>query len=324
MSKLKVVITDSDYPPATIEEEELQAVNAQVVRGQCKTPEEVLDLACDADAIIVEYAPISEEVIAGLERCRVISRYGIGVDNIAVEAAADASIVVTNVPDYCLDEVADHTMALLLALNRKIVQLANSTKQGKWDVWTEAAPVYGLRDSSLGLVGFGQTARGVAIRARSFGMQIVAYDPWVDEETFRVYNASSASLEELLSLSDFVSLHVPLTDETFRLIGERELKLMKPSANLVNTARGNVVDENALFRALGDEWIAGAAIDVLAEEPPSFDYELLSLDNIIVTPHAAFYSENSIQRLRRHATREVVRVLQGLEPTTPVDWRQSQ
>lgn len=322
MSKLKVVITDSDYPPATIEEEELQAVNAQVVRGQCKTPEDVLDLARDADAIIVEYAPITEEVIAGMVRCRVISRYGIGVDNIAVEAATDAGIVVTNVPDYCLDEVADHTMALLLALNRKIVQLASSTKQGKWDVWSEAAPVYGLRDSSLGLVGFGQTARGVAIRARGFGMQILAYDPWVDEETFRVYNASSASLDELLSLSDFVSLHVPLTDETFRLIGERELKLMRPSAYLVNTARGKVVDEEALFRALGDEWISGAAIDVLAQEPPSSDYELLSLDNIIVTPHAAFYSENSIQRLRRHAAREVVRVLQGLEPTTPVNWRQ--
>ena len=321
MPRPKVVITDNDYPPATIEDEELEAVNAEVVWGQCESPEDVLDLARDAHAIIVEYAPITREVIAGLERCQIISRYGIGVDNIAVEAATEKGIVVTNVPDYCLDEVADHTMALLLALARKITRLDRATKQGRWDVWSAAAPVYGLRDSSLGLIGFGQTARRAATRAQGFGMQVLAHDPWIDEESFHEYNATSASLDELLRLSDFVSLHTRLTDDTYHLIGEDELKRMKPHAFLINTARGDIVDERALFRALTEGWIAGAAVDVLAQEPPPPDYQLVSLDNIIVTPHAAFYSERSIQELRRRATREVVRVLQGLEPASPVNRR---
>ncbi len=321
MSRPRVVITDNDYPPATIEEEELEAVNAEVVWGQCESPEEVLDLARDAHAIIVEYAPITRNVIAGLERCQIISRYGIGVDNVAVEAATEKGIVVTNVPDYCLDEVADHTMALLLALARKITRLDRATKQGRWDVWSAAAPVYGLRDSSLGLIGFGQTARRAATRAQGFGMQVLAHDPWIDEESFHEYNATSTSLDELLRLSDFVSLHTQLTDDTYHLIGEDELKRMKPHAFLINTARGDIVDERALFRALTEGWIAGAAVDVLAQEPPPPDYQLVSLDNIIVTPHAAFYSERSIQELRRRATREVVRVLQGLEPTSPVNRR---
>ena len=323
MPRPKVVITDNDYPPATIEEEELEAVNAEVVWAQCKSPEEVLDLARDAHAIIVEYAPITREVIAGLERCQIISRYGIGVDNVAVEAATEKGIVVTNVPDYCLDEVADHTMALLLALARKITGLDRATKQGRWDVWSAAAPVYGLRDSCLGLIGFGQTARRVATRAQGFGMQVLAHDPWIDEESFHEYDATSTSLDELLRLSDFVSLHTRLTDDTYHLIGEDELKRMKPHAFLINTARGDIVDERALFRALTEGWIAGAAVDVLAQEPPPPDYQLVSLDNIIVTPHAAFYSERSIQELRRRATREVVRVLQGLEPASPVNRRQS-
>jgi len=323
MPRPKVVITDNDYPPATIEEEELEAVNAEVVWAQCKSPEEVLDLARDADAIIVEYAPITRKVIAGLEQCQIISRYGIGVDNVAVEAATEKGIVVTNVPDYCLDEVADHTMALLLALARKITRLDRATKQGRWDVWSAAAPVYGLRDSRLGLIGFGQTARRVATRAQGFGMQVLAHDPWIDEESFHEYDATSTSLDELLRLSDFVSLHTRLTDDTYHLIGEDELKRMKPHAFLINTARGDIVDERALFRALTEGWIAGAAVDVLAQEPPPPDYQLVSLDNIIVTPHAAFYSERSIQELRRRATREVVRVLQGLEPASPVNRRSS-
>jgi len=321
MPRPKVVITDNDYPPATIEDEELEAVNAEVVWGQCESPEDVLDLARDAHAIIVEYAPITREVIAGLERCQIISRYGIGVDNVAVEAATEKGIVVTNVPDYCLDEVADHTMALLLALARKITRLDRATKQGRWDVWSAAAPVYGLRDSSLGLIGFGQTARRAATRAQGFGMQVLAHDPWIDEESFHEYNATSTSLDELLRLSDFVSLHTRLTDDTYHLIGEDKLKRMKPHAFLINTARGDIVDERALFRALTEGWIAGAAVDVLAQEPPPPDYQLVSLDNIIVTPHAAFYSERSIQELRRRATREVVRVLQGLEPASPVNRR---
>lgn len=323
MPRPKVVITDNDYPPATIEEEELEAVNAEVVWGQCKSPEEVLDLARDAHAIIVEYAPITRKVIAGLERCQIISRYGIGVNNVAVEAATEKGIVVTNVPDYCLDEVADHTMALLLALARKITRLDRATKQGRWDVWSAAAPVYGLRDSSLGLIGFGQTARRVATRAQGFGMQVLAHDPWIDKASFHEHDATPVSLDELLRLSDFVSLHTRLTDDTYHLIGEDELKRMNSHAFLINTARGDIVDERALFRALTEGWIAGAAVDVLAQEPPPPDYQLVSLDNIIVTPHAAFYSERSIQELRRRATREVVRVLQGLEPASPVNGRQS-
>jgi len=260
-------------------------------------------------------------VIAGLERCQIISRYGIGVDNVAVEAATEKGIVVTNVPDYCLDEVADHTRALLLALARKITRLDRATKQGRWDVWSAAAPVYGLRDSSLGLIGFGQTARRAATRAQGFGMQVLAHDPWISEASFHEYNATSTSLDELLRLSHFVSLHTQLMDDTYHLIVEDELKRMKPRAFLINTARGDIVDERALFRALTEGWIAGAAVDVLAQEPPPPDYQLVSLDNIIVTPHAAFYSERSIQELRRRATREVVRVLQGLEPASPVNRR---
>ncbi len=237
----------------------------------------MLDLARDAHAIIVEYAPIARKVIAGLERCQIISRYGIGVDNVAVEAATEKGIVVTNVPDYCLDEVADHTMALLLALARKITRLDRATKQGRWDVWSAAAPVYGLRDSSLGLIGFGQTARRAATRAQGFGMQVLAHDPWISEVSFHEYNATSTSLDELLRLSDFVSLHTQLTDDTYHLIVEDELKRMKPRAFLINTARGDIVDERALFRALTEGWIAGAAVNVLMRDT-------LTLDQLWVSP----------------------------------------
>lgn len=314
----KVAIIDSDYPSDDVEEKELATAGVTVVRGPSHTEQEIIALAHDADGLLVQYASITRQVIESLERCRIITRFGVGVDTIDVEAATEHGIYVANVPDYCMDEVSDHALALLLACARKVVSTGTAVRRGEWNL-TTAIPIIPLRGAILGLIGYGRIPRTLAPKAQALGMDILAHDPYLSDEVIRESGAEPAALEELLRRSDFVSLHAPLSKDTQGMVGAPQLRLMKRNSYLINTSRGGLVDEDALYRALSEKWIAGAALDVLVQEPPAPSNLLLPLENCIVTPHIAWYSEHSYLELRRRAAQEVARVLSGAPPRSAVN-----
>jgi D-3-phosphoglycerate dehydrogenase len=274
--------------------------------------------------VIAQYATISARVIADLAECRVIARYGTGVDIVDVDAATRHDILVTNVPsDWCENEVADHAMALLLAVARKVKVYDRATRGGTWQ-WQTGAPIHRLRGTVLGLLSFGAIARAIAARAAGFGMRITAHDPYLTAEQMAAAGAQAVSFDELVTGSDCLVIQAPLTAETHHLFDEVQLRRMKPTAILVNTARGPIVDDRALNRALSEGWIAGAGLDDIEEEPAKIrdwrpDNPLFRLDNVVITPHAAYYSVESIGTVRRFAAEEVVRVLRGQPPLSPVN-----
>jgi D-3-phosphoglycerate dehydrogenase len=320
----KVVIADYDYGDVDIEREIVERAGFELIAAQSKSEDEVIEVARDAAAIVAQYATISARVIAELQACRVIARYGTGVDIVDVEAATRHGILVTNVPnDWCEDEVADHAVALLLAVARKVVVYDRATRGGTWQ-WQSGAPIHRLRGSVLGLLSFGAIARAIAERCRGFGMRIAAHDPFVDDEEIAAAGAAPVSLDELVTESDCLVIQAPLTRETHHLFDEAQLRRMKPTAILVNTARGPIVDDRALHLALSEGWIAGAGLDDIEEEPAKVrdwrpDNPLFGLDNVVITPHAAYYSEESIRTVRSFAAEEVVRVLTGRKPLSPVN-----
>jgi len=308
-----VVVTDFNYPDLTIEEQELSQWGARVVPAQCATPEEVLAAGRDADALISQYAPITGEVVHGLTRCRAIGRYGIGVDNIDVQAATEQGIAVVNVPSYCEDEVSDHTLAMLLSWARKIPHYTEEIREGVWD-WKTGRPIRRLRGQVLGLLGFGKIARLVARKARAFGLEVIAHDPYLPEEVFSQAGVEQVEFDKLLSRSDFLSVHVPLTERTRHLINGEALAKMKPTACLINTSRGGVIHEEALIRALQEGRIAGACLDVTDPEPPDPENPLRKMPQVLLSPHVAWYSEESQIDLRRKIAQDVGRALSGLLP----------
>ncbi len=316
----KVVHVDA-FPDRVIGEEvkELEKVNAEVILARCKTEDEVIEAAKDADAIMCVRVPITRRVVESLQNCKVIIRYGIGVDNIDVEAATDHNIIVANVPDYCFEEVSNQAMALLLACARKLVSLNNSLKQGHRKF--ALAPMGSIYGQTLGLVGCGQIGRLVAKKAGCFDLRILGYDPYLDESIARKYEITLVGLPELLKESDFISIHSPLTKETRHLISENEFRLMKSSAYLINTARGPVVDEAALIKALREGWIAGAGLDVFDKEPKNMDLDhpLLKMDNVVVSPHCGAYSDAAFEKLRISVGQEIARVLTGRWPKNVVN-----
>ena len=308
-----VVVTDYNYPDLVIEEKELADWGARVIPAQCRTPEEVLAVAGEADALISQYAPITRKVLAGLRRCKAVGRYGIGVDNIDVQAATDNGIAVINVPSYCEEEVSDHVMAFLLAWVRRIVHYTEQVRQGGWD-WKTGRPIPRLQGRTLGLWGFGKIARLVARKAKVFGLKVMAYDPYVPDEIFAAEGVEKVDLDQLLEASDFVSVHIPLTEETRHLINDEALAKMKPTACLINTARGGVVDQKALLQALQEGKIAGACLDVADQEPPNPNDPLLRMPHVLWSPHVAWYSEGSLVELRTRIARDIGRALNGLLP----------
>ncbi len=320
----KVVIADYDYGDVEIERAIIEQAGFELLAAQCKTEDEVIEVAHDAAAVVAQYATISARVIAELRNCRVIARYGTGVDIVDVEAATRHDILVTNVPnDWCENEVADHAMALLLAVARKVNVYDRATRAGVWR-WQSGAPIHRLRGSVLGLLSFGAIARAVAARAAAFGMRIIAHDPYLPAEAITAAGATGVSFDELLTGSDCLVIQAPLTPQTHHLFDEAQLRRMKPTAILINTARGPIVDDRALYRALSEGWIGGAGLDDIEEEPAKVrdwrpDNPLLRLDNVVVTPHAAYYSEESIGTVRKFAAEEVVRVLTGRPPVSPVN-----
>jgi D-3-phosphoglycerate dehydrogenase len=314
-NRMKVVVTDYDYPFLDLERKVLEEIDPEFVGAHCTTEEEVITVAKDADGILNQYSPLTRRIIKSLDRCKVISRYGVGLDNIDVEAATERGIIVANVPDYCVDEVSTHAMALILGCARKIPCLSTTVKKGKWD-FTLGKPLFRSQGRVLGLFGLGRIAKAVVRKAKGFDFQIIAYDPYISKAKEKV---ELVSFSELLSNSDFISIHVPLTQETKHFFGEEEFKAMKKDAYLINTARGAIVDEFALYRALKEGWIAGAALDVMKKEPPDPKNPLLKLDNLIITPHISYYSEESYAELKTKAAQAVLDVLKGGLPKAIVN-----
>ena len=319
-----VVIADYDYGDVDIERAIIEQAGFELTAAQCKTEDEVIEVAHDAAAVVAQYATISARVIAELNECRVIARYGTGVDIVDVDAATKHDILVTNVPnDWCENEVADHAMALLLAVSRKINVYDRATRGGTWR-WQSGEPIHRLRGTVLGLLSFGAIARAIAARAAGFGMRITAHDPYMEAEAIIAAGATPVSFDELVTESDCLVIQAPLTPETRHLFDEHQLRRMKPTAILVNTARGPIVDDRALHRALSEGWIAGAGLDDIEEEPAKLtdwqpDNPLFGLGNVVITPHAAYYSEEAISTVRQFAAEEVVRVLTGQPPLSPVN-----
>src|SRR6516165_9009904 len=321
-----VVITDYDYGDVDIERAIIEDAGLRLVAADCKTEDDVIEAAGDADAIIAQYATVGARAINAFARCKVIARYGTGVDivDVDVDAATRRGILVTNVPnDWCQNEVADHAMALLLATARKICRYDQATRAGMWR-WQTGEPIYRLSGRTLGLLSFGAIAQAIGRRAAGFGLRVIASDPYVPAADITDRGAVPVSLEELLDQADYLVIQAPLTKETHHLIGEPELRRMKRTAIVVNTARGPIVSDQALYRALSEGWIAGAGLDDIEEEPAKLrDWTpanpLFGLDNVIITPHAAYYSEEAIRTVRDFAASEVVRVLTGQPPLSPVN-----
>lgn len=304
-----VVLTDSPFPSLEPAREVLSTISAELRVLPEAGEEAISEAARQADAVLVTYAKITARVIEQMTRCRVISRFGIGVDNVDIEAATKRGIRVTRIPDYCVDEVSDHTMVLLLALARKIPFANHMVHNGRWEM-AATAPIHRIRGSVLGLVGFGRISQMVAQKAAVFGMHVIAHDPYAPLESIERAGVLRVSLEQLLSSSDFISIHSPLLPETRHLFSSSAFEKMKNSAYLINTARGPIIDEAALIRALDENQLAGAALDVMSEEPPSTS-GLLGRDNVILTPHMSFYSIESLLDLQKRAAEEVVYALTG-------------
>src|SRR5215469_9839461 len=319
-----VVIADYDYGDVDIERAIIEGAGLRLVAAQCKSEDDVIAAASDAEAIIAQYATIGARAIGAMTRCELIARYGTGTDIVDVDAATRHGVLVTNVPnDWCENEVADHAMALLLAAARKICRYDEATRSGIWR-WQTGEPIHRLSGGTLGLLSFGAIAQAIGRRAAGFGLRVIANDPYMPAGDIADRGAVPVSLEELLDESDYLVIQAPLTKETHHLISEPELRRMKPTAILINTARGPIVSDQALFKALSQGWIAGAGLDDIEEEPakqrdwtPS--NPLFGLDNVIVTPHAAYYSEEAIRTVREFAASEVVRVLTGKVPLSAVN-----
>jgi D-3-phosphoglycerate dehydrogenase len=314
-AKAKVVLTDYVSDSLEVEKRTLAGI-AELVPLQTKKPEEFIHEAADCEALLNTYAgPISAEVMARMPKCRIIARYGIGVDTIDLEAATAAGIIVTNNPTYCIEEVAEHTMALLLACARKVVFYDRLVRSGRWEV-PPGKPLFRLAGATLGLVGFGNIARQVALRAAAFGMNVLYSDPFVRESAAP---GRAADLDTLLAQSDFVSLHPPLTKDTRGMMSDSAFGKMKSSAWLVNCARGPIVDTDALVRALDAKKIAGCALDTTDPEPLPNPHPLRGRENVILNPHVAWYSEQAMKGLQAGAPGEVRRVLSGEWPINVVN-----
>ncbi|MFI6925291.1 C-terminal binding protein [Nonomuraea spiralis] len=319
-----IMIADSDFGDVDIERAIIEGAGFDLRAEQCKSEEEVIEKGRDADGVLTQYAEVGTRAIEAFTRCRVIARYGTGVDIVDVDAATQRGIQVTNAPnEWCADEVADHAVALWLATARKICEYDRATRRGLWQ-WQTGQPIWRLRGRVFGLLSFGAIAQLIAERARAFGVQVWAHDPYLDDAAIREHQVRPVSFDELVEGADYLVIQAPLTPATHHTFDRATLRRMKPTAVLVNTARGPIVEDAALHQALAEGWIAGAALDDLEEEPAKQRgwqprNPLFTLPNVIVTPHAAYYSEQAVATVRRFAAEEAVRVLTGQGARSPVN-----
>ena len=317
----KVVMTLFRYPGIPQDEGAYEKLGAQFLKAPCKTEDDIIQAAQEADIVVTAMQPYSRRVIEALPRLRHICVIGIGYEGVDVEAATERGVLVTNVPDYCLDEVSDHALALLLALSRKLVRIHQAVREGKWDSMEKPHIRYNimpgtqrLRGQTLGLVGFGRIARTLAPKARALGLRLLAYDPYIPPKVAAELGAELVDLERLLRESDFVSLHSAQTKENRKLLGRKQFQTMKPTAYLINTARGGLVDEEALVAALKEGLIAGVALDVTDPEPPRPDSPLFQMENVILTAHTAQFSDQAMADMRRKVEENIFAVLRGEWP----------
>jgi len=306
--------------PMDEEIEELAKVNAELIQGEADTEDEVIEAAKDVDVIITLGVKMTRRIMENLPKLQAIVRYGIGYDNIDVPAATDNNVLVVNIPDFCWEEVSNHAIMLLLACAKKLVRINNNMKQSGWGAARKIlAPMGSVHGETLGIIGCGNIGRMTAEKARCFNLKLLGYDPYVDKSLTDKCGIKMVSMPELLKESDYVSVHTFLNKETYHLIGEKEFKQMKPSAYFINTSRGAVVDEPALIKALQENEIAGAGLDVFEQEPIDPNNPLLKMDNVIVLPHSASYSEVAFRRLRRSVGQEAARVVSGHWPKNVVN-----
>jgi D-3-phosphoglycerate dehydrogenase len=308
---MQVVVTDYTFADLSIEEQLIVSSGLNLNSGQAKTPEELIPLVKDADAVITQFAPVNATVIERMERAKVIVRYGIGVDNVDLKAARAKGIPVCNVPDYCIDEVADHTLAFLLASTRQIVPHSVAVHSGKWGLATPISEFRVLRDMTVGIIGFGRIGREVAARLKPFKCRVMIHDPVVDAEKIELAGYEPASLASLLKNSDAVTLHCPSMESTRGLIGHETLAEMKHGAILINLARGDLVQTDALVSAIKTGKLAGAALDVFSPEPIPAGHPILSMDNVILAPHIASVSVPAVKKLRETAAQLALMAIRG-------------
>lgn len=314
----KVVVSDYGFEDLVPETEALNGVaRVQGLRAYPGT-EKFLALARDADAVISQMSPLDAPVMDGLERCQVIVRYGVGVDNLDVASATRNGIAVCNVPDYCTDDVADHTLTLMLGLIRKLPFAIDYLRAGNWN-HNPLRPIRRLSSLTLGIYGFGRIARAVAERAKAFGFTLIAHDPFVPAPVFEAAGVESVDADALLERSDVLALHMPLTDDTRGLLRRETLMKMRKGALIVNTARGGLINTNELIEVLDGGHIGGAALDVLDQEPILADHPLWQRKNVFMTGHLAWYSEEALRQLQRSVGEECARVLRGETPRNVVN-----
>jgi D-3-phosphoglycerate dehydrogenase / 2-oxoglutarate reductase len=313
-----ILVTDHVFPNLDPENAVLEGIGTLREAGSVNDAE-LLELARDADAVLNCYRPLSAEIVQAMKNCRIIARYGIGVDTIPLEVATSRGIQVTNVPDYCIEEVADHALALILVLTRGIIRGLDQTRRGGWNVKL-LRPLHRQRGRTLGLVGFGRIARALAHRATALGYEIIVSDPFLPDEAVRAAGARPVNLDTLFTDSDVVSLHAPLTPKTRHMVNAERLAAMRPGAVLVNTSRGALVDYEAVVTALRLGTLGGAGLDVLeAEPPPAGSTPIGEVPNLVVTPHLGFYSEQALIELQRKAAEQVRAVLEDRTPDYPVN-----
>ena len=317
MPRTLIAVTDSPFPSLDPAKAALKRVDPELRMAKSASAEDILAVARDADAVLVTYAKLPGDLLRELKRCKVIGRFGLGVDNIDIPAAASLGITVTYVPDYCMQEVSDHAMALLLSLARKVPLSNKLVQSGRWEV-PPVVPIHRLSGRVLGLVGFGNIPRTLAPKAKAFGLRVVTHDPYVPADVLGKAGVESVGFDELLAMADFVSIHAPLLPATRGLFNAEVFRKMKKGALLINTARGPLVDEAALIAALDSGQLGGAALDVVTSEPLAKDSKLLGRDNVVLTPHTAFYSVEALNELQTKCATDVARVLSGEPPVYPV------
>jgi len=319
MARFTVAMVDYDYDSLAPIEEEVRKLGGDFIHRRCRDVAEAISWAGSADGWIVQYLkPIDAAVFSRCPNLKVVGRTGIGVDVIDVPAATAHGVIVTNVPSYCESEVSDHALALILTCLRRTATYTHAVRRGVWD-WKIARPIPRLAGLTLGLVGFGKIPRALAPKARALGMNVICADPYLSADVARKEGVELVPFDELLARSDVVSIHCPLTKQTERLFGASAFERMKRSAVLINTARGGIVDSDALAQALKRGLIAGAGLDVLPQEPPRPDDPLLALENVVITPHVAWYSEDSIVELQRRIGRNVATACAGRVPEAVVN-----
>lgn len=318
MPKFLVVVTDKRRSNYSYEAEVLKGCDAQMVVADCHTEEEMIAACRDADGLLVDMASVTERVIAQLKKCKVISRYGVGYDNVDVDACTKRGIYVANVPDYCMEDVSDHALALLFSCLRQTAVRDRRVRNGEWNM--NLPNIYRVRGKVLSLLGFGRIARYLARKVSGFGLdKILVYDPYIDADTIAGLGACKTDLDTAVREGDFISLHMGLGESTRAMIDSRIFSMMKPTAILINTARGGLIDEDALIEALSQNRIAGAGLDTYSREPLAQDSPLKALDNCVLTDHMAYSSAEAFEDLQTKAALNIRKVLEGGKPLYPLN-----